>query len=103
MPEEIHVTVPKGAKVIIHEVDENGEEQVVTLRDLLDALNRLIAIEQTRPVPMIPFPVIQQPIYIVPTPVEPPKPHWTWNPPIFGDTRTFPISINTGGSNLVVS
>lgn len=77
MNEEIRIRVPKGAKVVIEEVDdvEAEPEKEVTLADLLEVLKGLRAAEEERgrSINVFSYPIYppQSVIWIVDTPIQP--------------------------------
>lgn len=81
MSQEIHITVPKGAKVVIHE--EEAPEVERTLEDRVADLEQQLSGAPEKEVVYVPYPVYQPPalpIYVYPPVIQPTtaptNPHW---------------------------
>ena len=74
MPQEIHITVPKGAKVIIHEEDEPEVER--TLEERVEELEKALEAAPERVYIPMPYPVYPAPVYYPPLLVPYPAPTW---------------------------
>lgn len=93
MSQEIHITVPKGAKVVIHEQEDDETE--LTVEERMDALEK--AVEELVAIPAhfyLPLPYVVPPAYVPPQPipVSPPLPEWYVNHP-------YRITYTSSGTN----